>query len=228
MAHQSVDAGTQDDAATERGVSPSGPLNTILFGPPGTGKTWRTVSRSVEICDGTAPEGEELRARYEELVAAGRIGFVTFHQSFGYEEFVEGIRPVVQDGEVAYQVQDGILKRVAEAARCAQPAAEPFVLVIDEINRANISKVMGELITLLEEDKRQDAENEVEVTSVLARTVHAAGQSAHSRHDEHCPTGRSRCWTRRCDDVSTLRKWRRTRGCWTKRRSALAWICLAC
>ena len=164
VAHQSVDAGTQDGETTEGSVSSSEPLNTILFGPPGTGKTWRTVSRSVEICDGSAPDGEELRARYEELVAAGRIEFVTFHQSFGYEEFVEGIRPVVEDGEVGYRIQDGILKRLAEAARGTRQPAAPFVLVIDEINRANISKVMGELITLLEEDKRQDAENEVEVT----------------------------------------------------------------
>ena len=164
VAHQPDNAGTQDGATREGGVSASSPLNTILFGPPGTGKTWRTVSRSVEICDGTAPDGEELRARYDELVAAGRVEFVTFHQSFGYEEFVEGIRPVVEDGEVVYRVQDGILKRLAKAARKPQQPTEPFVLVIDEINRANISKVMGELITLLEEDKRQGAENEVEVT----------------------------------------------------------------
>ena len=150
-------------------ASMSSPLNTILYGPPGTGKTWRTVSRSVEICDGRAPDGEDLRIRYDELVAAGRIEFVTFHQSFGYEEFVEGIRPVVEDGEVAYRVQDGILKRLAETARRTQQPGEPFVLVIDEINRANISKVMGELITLLEEDKRQDAENEVEVTLPYSR-----------------------------------------------------------
>ncbi|MXY55019.1 MAG: AAA domain-containing protein [Gammaproteobacteria bacterium] len=168
VAAQPVDGEARGAAAREGGVSPPDPLNTILFGPPGTGKTWRTVARSVEICDGAAPEGEELRVRYEELVAAGRIEFVTFHQSFGYEEFVEGIRPVVEDGEVAYRVQDGVLKRLAAAARTRQ-RAEPFVLVIDEINRANISKVMGELITVLEEDKRQDAENEVEVTLPYSR-----------------------------------------------------------
>ena len=168
VAAQPVDGEARGAAAREGGVSPPDPLNTILFGPPGTGKTWRTVARSVEICDGAAPEGEELRVRYEELVAAGRIEFVTFHQSFGYEEFVEGIRPVVEDGEVAYRVQDGVLKRLAAAARTRQ-RAEPFVLVIDEINRANISKVMGELITVLEEDKRQDAENEVVVTLPYSR-----------------------------------------------------------
>ena len=169
VARQSDDTKTQHDRPSPKKISPSRPLNTILYGPPGTGKTWRTVSRSVEICDGTALEGDALRTRYDELVADGRIQFVTFHQSFGYEEFVEGIRPVDQDGKVDYRVEDGILKRLAAKATKHQPSGEPCVLVIDEINRANISKVMGELITLLEEDKRQGAENEVNVILPYSR-----------------------------------------------------------
>ena len=140
-------------------------LNTILYGPPGTGKTYATASRCMEICDGKIPQDAgERRARYGKLMDEGRIEFVTFHQSYGYEEFVEGIRPVADADENAamqLSVEPGVVKRIAERAR---KVPEPHVLVIDEINRANISKVMGELITLLEEDKREGAENEVAVT----------------------------------------------------------------
>ena len=70
------------------------PLNTILYGPPGTGKTYVTSKFCVEICDGQSERSkEEIRSRYRQLVEAGRVEFVTFHQSYGYEEFVEGLRP---------------------------------------------------------------------------------------------------------------------------------------
>jgi len=94
-------------------------LNTILYGPPGTGKTYATVRRCVEICDGEAPaQSEELRARYGVLMDEGRIEFVTFHQSYGYEEFVEGLRPMVADaGGMRLEVVEGVLKRIAEKAR---------------------------------------------------------------------------------------------------------------
>ena len=139
-------------------------LNVILYGPPGTGKTYETASRCVEICDRAPPRTDEVRDRYRELVTEGRIEFVTFHQSYGYEEFVEGLRPETgSDAGMSLTPTDGVLKRMAERAREASEG-EPYVLVIDEINRANVSKVLGELITLLEEDKRQRAENEVAVT----------------------------------------------------------------
>ena len=96
-------------------------LNTILYGPPGTGKTYATASRCIDICDGKLPQGvEELRARHGELMDEGRIEFVTFHQSYGYEEFVEGIRPVASADEGAamrLRVEPGVVKRVAERAR---------------------------------------------------------------------------------------------------------------
>ncbi len=138
--------------------------NTILYGPPGTGKTYETTRRCVEICDGRVPEQPtELRVRYDALRAENRIDFVTFHQSYGYEEFVEGLRPTASDaGGMRLEIVPSVLKRIAEKARNDQ--VRPHVLVIDEINRANVSKVMGELITLLEEDKREGAENEVAVT----------------------------------------------------------------
>ena len=159
-------------------------LNTILYGPPGTGKTYKTFRRCVEICDGQEncpDENDKIRIRYKELVKEERIEFVTFHQSYGYEEFVEGLRPdtgSAEEGEEARAgfrlvATPGVLKRIAKRARGASGStghaeasanAKPHVLVIDEINRANVSKVMGELITLLEEDKREGAENEVSVT----------------------------------------------------------------
>ena len=139
------------------------PLNLILYGPPGTGKTFNSARRCVEICDGAgAPEAERIRERYRELVEAGQVEFITFHESYGYEEFVEGLRPETGTGAgFRLEPTDGVLKRIAERAR---GSGKPHVLIIDEINRANVSKVMGELITLLEEDKREGAANEVAVT----------------------------------------------------------------
>ena len=142
------------------------PLNTILYGPPGTGKTYATTRRCVEICDGpfaAEPSDPEIRRRYDDLTEKGRVEFVTFHQSYGYEEFVEGLRPETDDRTAGFRLvpKPGVLKRVAERAR-GKPL--PHVLVIDEINRANVSKVLGELVTLLEEDKREGAENEIGVT----------------------------------------------------------------
>ena len=67
------------------------PLNTILYGPPGTGKTYLAARRCVEICDGEAPKDDDkTRDRYQQLVADKRVEFITFHESYGYEEFVEG------------------------------------------------------------------------------------------------------------------------------------------
>ena len=142
------------------------PLNTILYGPPGTGKTYVTSKYCVEICDGWAERSkEEIRSSYHQLVEAGRVEFVTFHQSYGYEEFVEGLRPETgRAGSAGFNLvpTDGVLKRIAERAR--NNSEKDYVLVIDEINRANVSKVLGELVTLLEDDKREGADNEVNVT----------------------------------------------------------------
>ena len=90
-----------------------------------TGKTFTTAGhgqdlrRCVEICDGNVPQDTEaLRARYGALMDEGRVEFVTFHQSYGYEEFVEGLRPVAADsGGMRLEVKAGVLKRIAEKAR---------------------------------------------------------------------------------------------------------------
>ncbi|WP_352635389.1 AAA family ATPase [Mesorhizobium sp. M0496] len=108
------------------------PTNLILYGPPGTGKTYHTAREAVALCDGQAdfPETEEghtaLMARYNTLVAEKRISFVTFHQSYGYEDFVEGLRPVPivnSNGEPAgfhLQPESGVFRQIAERAETGE------------------------------------------------------------------------------------------------------------
>jgi 5-methylcytosine-specific restriction protein B len=253
------------------------PLNTILFGPPGTGKTYNSIDKAVEIIKGgpSQPHAQNKKD-FDEFRKQGQIEFVTFHQSYSYEDFVVGITPDTSAGVLRFDKRDGIFKQICERARqnwAAVNAAEDrtpdfdyvfrtffsklieeevkvveipmrskgykftitsikdderirftkqsggtaddllvknvraiyegtlsygeqglgvyyyplndklkefaatlqpekqkeeapknFVLVIDEINRANISKVFGELITLLEDDKRLGGESELRVT----------------------------------------------------------------
>ena len=138
------------------------PLNQILYGPPGTGKTYATVERALEIFvqAGLRNSGntrqEQLRC-FNNLVQDGHIRFVTFHQSFCYEDFVEGIRAVTDDdGKISYEVKDGIFKELCTEARgtAGEAVSLPYVLIIDEINRGNVSRIFGELITLLEDSHR--------------------------------------------------------------------------
>jgi len=244
--------------------------NQILFGPPGTGKTYNTINKSINIIDPDFKTKEDRRAtvaRFHELMAEGQIVFTTFHQSMNYEDFVEGIKPDSSGEELSYDVEDGIFKKLCQKAESnyklattqgekrkpfdrvweefTAPLAEgetivvpmakssfeidlvtdksipfkkstgtsehslsistlrkmyaegenkiikgglqgyynyllnellelgqsdahqgqeelkPYVLIIDEINRGNVAGIFGELITLLEGDKRIGAENEL-------------------------------------------------------------------
>lgn len=249
--------------------------NRILYGPPGTGKTYHTINEALRIIDGDSYNQDEdrtvLQKRFAELTKQQRIAFVTFHQSFSYEEFIEGLKADTDaDGQVSYSVKDGIFKElcaraqrgkrglsfaqcierlkeeclenavemrtvtgnpiqvtyqggetfrispkrpVGEESRVYQPVSipnmiktylgadsrefynphyiravinyikkkynlqetvnnelgtyiggpEPYVLIIDEINRGNISAIFGELITLIESSKRAGAKEEISV-----------------------------------------------------------------
>lgn len=240
------------------------PLNQILFGAPGTGKTYNTKKIAVEIINGVKERTrEEINEEYENLVNAKQIVFTTFHQSLSYEDFIEGIKPETNDGNVIYELKDGIFKYLCKAASLKQIKSDNFnrvyqkllneidkspekklvletlvyskefsiyknskdnirfhantekaydgvikkeiiehylktgealdwssytkaignyliehfnysqnennelknhILIIDEINRGNVSAIFGELITLLEEDKRKGNKEQTEVT----------------------------------------------------------------
>lgn len=134
------------------------PLNQILYGVPGTGKTYSTTLYSVAICNNKKLDElvnyDEIKCEYDELKANGRINFITFHQSYGYEDFIEGIKPTVINGNISYEIASGVFKKFCERAKTSPQ--DNFVFIIDEINRGNISKIFGELITLIEDDKREE------------------------------------------------------------------------
>ncbi|MGD9585259.1 MAG: McrB family protein [Brachymonas sp.] len=238
----------------------SEPLNQILYGPPGTGKTYATIERALRILDPallaalkaeTNPDQRRaaMKARFDALKAAGRVRFVTFHQSFSYEDFVEGIRAQSSPEGLRYSVEPGVFKQLCQdaadmpdvdkviqqflddaadtpqtlttpkgkpftvtyqegnetvaclpassttnkalpanidavkqvlrgqppqkiycesyvlgianhlkpklpASGAAAQVRQPHVLIIDEINRGNVSRIFGELITLIEPSKR--------------------------------------------------------------------------
>ncbi|MBC7571811.1 MAG: EVE domain-containing protein [Spirosoma sp.] len=141
---------------------PNQPHNLILFGPPGTGKTFAL----------------------QPYLTGDQATLITFHPSYSYEEFVEGIRPEVMGGQISYRVRKGVFYKAclsaiqragyATLADCLNDTpdvrahklrqAPAYFLLIDEVNRANVSSVFGELITLLETDKRLGSDHELWTT----------------------------------------------------------------
>ena len=117
---------------------------------------WRFAGDWRDDCADLIALVDQLKRGQQDAGAVQRYSFVTFHQSYGYEEFVEGLRPVLAGdadaGEVAYEIRPGAFKELCRKAR--QAPDQRFAMVIDEINRGNISKIFGELITLIEADKR--------------------------------------------------------------------------
>ncbi len=142
--------------------------NIMLYGSPGVGKTYN-YKKLIALIEGNGfdenriengifdfiinnkdyPILEGLDEFFETIKNEKRIEFVTFHQSYSYEDFIEGFRPQ-DNGNI--KLEDGIFKTLCEKAN--KNPLKNFYIVIDEINRGNISKIFGELITLIEEDKR--------------------------------------------------------------------------
>lgn len=106
----------------------------ILYGPPGTGKTYWAKRAAKGLADS--------------------YKIVSFHPSYGYEDFIEGYRPEVQNGKLKYILKDGIFKEFCSDAEL--DAGRKYCLIIDEINRGDVTRIFGELITLLEIDKRNN------------------------------------------------------------------------
>ena len=164
------------------------PLNTILYGPPGTGKTYNSILYSLGIAtknegiinrikNNTETISDEKINEFNDLKKQGQIEFITFHQSYSYEDFVEGIRPTLDNKNVSentksmeenkkdlkYTLYSGIFKDICKRAEEKGNLDKNYVLIIDEINRGNISKIFGELITLLEPSKRLGETEELKI-----------------------------------------------------------------
>ena len=137
--------------ATSKGVADENTPNVILYGPPGTGKTYSVKQSLKFLCLGDS-------TRYE---------FVTFHPSFTYEDFIDGIKPkgVTTDGNIKFELVDGVFKKFCKKAKNELIEAKkenrepkPYYFVVDEINRANLSSVFGETLMCLEKDYRYDVD----------------------------------------------------------------------
>ncbi|MET4017194.1 AAA family ATPase [Bradyrhizobium sp. S3.2.12] len=134
-------------------------LNRIFFGPPGTGKTFATIDAALEILDPDllsehSEKRDVLKSRFDELMAAGDIRFVTFHQSFSYEDFVEGLRAETSDdGQLRYEVVDGIFKSLCTAAlaRVTQREEATIELAGRRIWKMSLGNSLGDDAYIFEE-----------------------------------------------------------------------------
>jgi 5-methylcytosine-specific restriction protein B len=131
----------------------------ILYGPPGTGKTYWAEQAAFDLAAHTSfgsPFGQlaegDRRAITGDGGGSGLVRMCCFHPGYGYEDFIEGYRPEPANGQIAFRLRDGVFKRLVKDAERAPH--QRFFLVVDEINRGDIPRIFGELLTVLEKDKR--------------------------------------------------------------------------
>lgn len=131
----------------------------ILYGPPGTGKTYwaEKTANDLAAISSFGKLFESLSETEEKAVLgdgqkSGLVRLCCFHPAYGYEDFLEGYRPETVDGQVSFKLRDGVFKGMCQDA--IESPKHNFYLIVDEINRGDVPRIFGELLTTLEKDKR--------------------------------------------------------------------------
>ncbi|EML7614674.1 McrB family protein [Campylobacter jejuni] len=177
-----IDYYEQDMFITERVQSEESnmkiiPLNQILYGSPGTGKTYHTIDKALEIISKEEKiqipsEDDRINRKkiFDEYVKNGQIVFTTFHQSYGYEEFVEGIKPIIDNDEnsqeVKYDVKDGIFKELCDKS------LKNYILSMQNENEIDLDKLIFEFANYINQDflnkgNEFPLENKVSIKKIL-------------------------------------------------------------